>query len=307
MRNLQRLIVDDGGESAPHRRITAVLETYLKHIESIQADYPEVETSYTEVSRYQKKVDKLTKKGDKKNVTLKRNVDKLTTARSEHDSKLAAIIARMRPAFDKHEAVFQCAHHAFWIAQEKYSHIVNDTTKNIRWESMAVREHLVNIDVNKSPRLPPIGRVQMIMPGDSPSEIPAAPIVEFPTSVAATAPSAVVVVPSTPQPQSQPHALHPSQPASVQHEGSVPVQHSAVLPVSYESVPAVKQPAVRIAPEPPVVQVAKQPTQQIATVQSIESSNDIAKIPAVPTEKPQLPVPRKRSEQEAEPAFVGAY
>lgn len=162
VRQLQRLVLDDEGVEAPHRRILRVLEAYLKLIENVQGDYYSVEVAWTEVSRYQKKVDKLSKK--KRKEQLQRNLEKLTAARSEYDSKLDTVLGRMKEVYSKHEAVFQCAHHSFWIAQEKYSRVLNDTTRSIRWESMAVREHLLNIDINRLGELPPIPRVQMLPP-----------------------------------------------------------------------------------------------------------------------------------------------
>lgn len=162
VRQLQRSILDDEGVEAPHRRIMRVLEAYLKLIENVQGDYFSAEVAWTEVARYQKKVDKLSKR--RKGEVVQRNFDKLTKAREEYDSKLNTVLGRMKDVYGKHETVFQCAHHAFWIAQEKYSRTINDTTRSIRWESMAVREHLLNIDINGTSELPPIPRVQMLPP-----------------------------------------------------------------------------------------------------------------------------------------------
>lgn len=162
VRQLRRSILDDEGVDAPHRRIMRVLEAYLKLIENVQGDYYSAEVAWTEVSRYQKKVDKLSKR--RKKEVLQRNIAKLSAARAEYDSKLETVLGRMKEVYGKHETVFQCAHHAFWIAQEKYSRVINDTTRSIRWESMAVRQHLLNIDINQKGELPPIPRVQMLPP-----------------------------------------------------------------------------------------------------------------------------------------------
>lgn len=174
LRQLQRLMLDDDAANTPHKQITAILDAYVVHIQNVQKDYAAVETSYTEVTRYQKKVDKLTKKGQKKHQALQRNMDKLTSARAHHEKTLSHTLQRMKHVYDKHEAVFQCAHHAFWIAQEKYSRVLNDSTRNIRWESMAFRQHLVAIDIHAAQQLPPLPRVHLLPP-------PPAEVVEYPT------------------------------------------------------------------------------------------------------------------------------
>lgn len=341
VRQLQRLILEDEGAAAPHRRITAVLDAYLKSVENVQADYNVVETSFTEVVRYQKKVDKLNNKKhpEKKKEILSRNVDKLAAARTEHDHKLEAIIERMKATYEKHEAVFQCAHHAFWLAQEQYSSVINDTTKSIRWESMAVREHLMKIDVTNSPRLPPIPRVQMLLPAMAATEISSVPI----EPVIARPQSAIVVMPQTPHTsvhnfskETSPSAVTPVQyvsPAtpqqvSVSGANTSPVRHSPKvvyttegIPIQQASIPMHKSPesngtnaqhpVVHLTPETPAVHVALPPRAQevVQTVpQHTSGQGDVIYIPAPPTEMPTNPtrLSTQQSSSGVEPAFVGA-
>lgn len=172
VRQLQRLMLEGEGEEAPHKRMITILDAYVRQIESVQKDYSNVEMTFTEILRYQKKVDKLGKKGEKKADKLQQNVDKLTAARAEHETKLDDIMKRMKEVYSKHEAIFQCAHHAFWIAQEKYSSVINNTTRNIRLESMTVRNQLASLDIATG-ALPPIPRVKMLeAPENAAAEVP---------------------------------------------------------------------------------------------------------------------------------------
>lgn len=169
VRDAHRRINDDGASAAPHRRIASVLDGYLVLLKSVEADYPPVETSYTEVLRYEKKVDKLQKqvtknskaseKESKRQDKLTRNLTKSQSARQEHDKIVVDILGRMHSVYDKHEAVFQCAHHAFWIANDTFANAINGATHGIRAESLSVHHQLVNIDVAKVTHLQPIPRI----------------------------------------------------------------------------------------------------------------------------------------------------
>lgn len=307
VRQLQRNIIEDEGAAAPHRRITAVLESYLKLIQNVEKDYAAVEMSFSEALRYQKKVDKLIKKGSKKEAVLNRNMEKLNDSRTAHQQKLEAVLKRMKNEYEKHEAVFQCAHHAFWIAHDKYSHIVNEATKNIRWESVAVREHLVNIDINNTPKLPPIPRVQMLPPPTYAQDVGTVPLIEeapsvfsedlqqIPQTRTSFIPPAIPLVPA---PVQRPHS-QPTQPAS----------HSSIRIDPYRiSLPATAPPAsppppytqpyaangsqhvVHLTPEKPSVSVSLPPGQS-APAQSVPVGEYM---PNAPVELPVLPESRAR-------------
>lgn len=263
VRELQRLIMEDEGMGAPHKKITSVLDAYLNLIDSVAKDYQPVEAAYTEVLRYQKKVDKLTKKSKKESV-LSRNMEKLTSARATYDTKLMELLARMHLAYDKHEAVFQCAHHAFWIAHDKYAQVVNDTTKAIRWESVAVREYLVNIDVHSTPKLTAIPRVQKLMPPTRTSIVGSRPI--LPEDDVITPTSIVRLEPV----QSQKDITVITPVSSVYAKNSSTTVEATTIEVPASSVRSTQMIPVILAPEPPtamphppVVQTVQIPIQNL--------------------------------------------
>lgn len=162
IRDVQMRLNDDDGQEAAHHRMINVLDQYLGLLNAIENDYAIVETSYTEKMRYERKVDKLEKKADKNPGALQRNLTKLKQAREDYDAKLASALARMRSAVEKHEAVLQCAHHAFWMANQTFSATINDATQSIRAESVAVHKHLLNIDVQAQQKIEPVPRVKML-------------------------------------------------------------------------------------------------------------------------------------------------
>eukprot|EP00178_Gracilaria_changii_P011885 TRINITY_DN335_c0_g1_i13.p3 TRINITY_DN335_c0_g1~~TRINITY_DN335_c0_g1_i13.p3 ORF type:complete len:320 (+),score=61.78 TRINITY_DN335_c0_g1_i13:11957-12916(+) len=166
----QKMLAFEGPDS-PHHKIVAVLEGYLKLIDDLEKDCSDVETSYTEVLRYQRKVDKLQKKPGKRQKQLQRNLEKLTVARGEHQTKLDDMVKRMKVAQDKHEIMFQCAHHAFWIAQDQYFSTVNEITQAVRWESVSVRERLMNADPLATEKLELIPRATALLPPVTASDV----------------------------------------------------------------------------------------------------------------------------------------
>lgn len=176
IRTVQECLNDDDGPDAAHRRMAAVLEEYLELLNSLEREYGSVEMAYTESTRYERKVDKLEKKASKKQDALQRNLEKLSSARSEYDAKVKALLVRMREAFGKHEAVLQCAHHAFWMANQTYSSTIDNLTRSIRAESVAVHRHLLNIDVQGPNELLPVPRVPMISNEPTPLDVPTSPI-----------------------------------------------------------------------------------------------------------------------------------
>lgn len=164
LRNVQMQLNDNDAQNAPHQNIASVLERYLTQLSSIQEDYPGVEMAYTEKMRYERKVDSLEKKrgGGKVRAALQRNLEKLTNVREDYDNKVHIALQRMRAAFEKHETVLQCAHHAFWIADHTFSSTINNMTEPIHRESMAVRDRLANLDVQEDRTLAPVPRVKML-------------------------------------------------------------------------------------------------------------------------------------------------
>lgn len=159
-----RRIIEQDGPGSSHERITAILDKYEVMIDAVEKDYPKLEMAYTEVARYDRKVDKLNKKKKKSSAgpKLTKNCEKRETARREYEGLLKDLTHRMRAVLDKHEAVFQCAHHAFWLANHTYEKTVDDATEPIRLESSAVYKQLEGIDVSNAPTLHPIPRAKMI-------------------------------------------------------------------------------------------------------------------------------------------------
>lgn len=168
---------------APHRRIVTVLQGYLNLLNDIEKEYKPVEVAFTEKQRYQYKVDRLEKRRTKASTSsstspatgktsarLTRNLEKFNKARNELDMKVNAVISRMRDAFDKHEAVLQCAHHAFWMANDAYLKTVTNVTKDIRLESVAVHDRLLDVKVEENRCLLPIPRQSVIEPDDEQQE-----------------------------------------------------------------------------------------------------------------------------------------
>lgn len=280
-RKMHHIILENEAPTDAHLRIVGVLEGYLSLLQAIKDDYPDVETSFTEVRRYQRKVEKLTKKAPKKQESLTRNLEKLNVARGEHDAKLLHIIPRMSAAYEKHEAVFQCAHHAFWISQDKFITIVNNSTHAIRLESAAVRDHLVNIDINTPAKLPPVPRAQAILPPPVSAEI-IAPTVEYYIPPVAThaptvyehsvRPSHMVDTPHIPA--SKPAPANYGQPVQISHMQQQNYAAAFVAPRPLEDAASSAPPVVHFPPEasslPPPI-------------------SPVANIPDVPSEVPRPP------------------
>lgn len=167
LRNVQELLNSEDVEDAPHQRIVDVLESYLKLLELIEVEYKQVETAFTEKLRYEKKVDKLEKKKTSNANTklpekLTRNLTKMAEAQGHLDDQVRNLLMRMRSAFDKHEAVLQCAHHAYWMANHSYLKTIEHATHDIRGESLAVHNRLLSIDVQEDKSLTPIPRIHLI-------------------------------------------------------------------------------------------------------------------------------------------------
>lgn len=277
VRRLQRDMLTDVNETAPHMRVLAILRNYLEVVNAVQSEYPDVETTFTEVARYQRKVDKLAKKGAKKRESLDRNITKQQTAQREHETALTNILERMKSAYDKHEAVFQCAHHAFWLAQERYASAVNEATKNIRWESMALRDHLVNIDVANTPRILPLPRPRLLPP---------------PPATVTSVSSAEGKISSQPVPAPQPFKTQPKPIFVTQPVVPEDDTHTASNPPSKSGNHRV----VHLTPNAPTVSVTLPPSPGAKSKVPVSStptpsvaSEKIMYIPAVPTELPQPP------------------
>lgn len=170
LRDVQKEIVRSDAKEAPHQQIVSVLDQYLEVLKSIQAEYNKVEEIYTEKVHYQKKVDRLEKKSNsnrKHADKLTRNVEKLDTAQKGLDEKVAAILERMRSAFQKHEAVLQCAHHSFWMANNTHLGTIEQATHDIRAESVAVHKLLLGLDMSEDKLLMPVPRPTNLIEGPS--------------------------------------------------------------------------------------------------------------------------------------------
>ena len=160
VRDLERSL-DKESNLATHNRLVTILNDYQALITGVEKEYPTVEASFSEVLRYQRKVDRLEKKVQRQEIH-NRNLEKLHATRAEHDGSISALIQRMKNVYNKHEVVFQCAHHAFWIAHDTYGQTVNEATKLIRLESVSTKEHLVGINITTAPTFPPVSRVPLI-------------------------------------------------------------------------------------------------------------------------------------------------
>ncbi|CAN8070920.1 unnamed protein product [Agarophyton chilense] len=178
---MQQKMLANEGPDTPHSKIVAVLEGYLKLIDDLETDCADVETSYTEVSRYQKKVDKLQKKPGKRQKQLQRNLEKLSVARGAHQTKLDDIVKRLKTAQEKHQVVFQCAHHAYWIAQDRYFTTVEKITQSVRWESVSVQERITDIDIHATEKLEPLLRAVALLPPVTASDITTPPAIQPPS------------------------------------------------------------------------------------------------------------------------------
>lgn len=157
-RHIRALVNDNDEEDAAHRRISKILLDYVNLLWDIENDCQTVERAYCEKVHYEHKVDKLEKKAAQKSEALQRNKQKLVKARDKYDTRLSEILADMHWAYAKHEIVLQCAHYAFWMANQAYSATIHEVTHAIRKESMAAHQHLLNIDVYSQDTLVPIPR-----------------------------------------------------------------------------------------------------------------------------------------------------
>lgn len=170
LRDIQREITNNDTKESPHKQIMSVLGQYLDLLQSIQTEYSSVEKAHTEKMRYQKKVDRLESKNNssrKHSDQLTRNVEKLDSAQNNLDTKIDAILIRMRAAFQKHEAVLQCAHHSFWMANDTHLGTIEQTTHDIRAESVAVHKLLLGLDMTEDTMLLPVPRPMNLIEGGS--------------------------------------------------------------------------------------------------------------------------------------------
>lgn len=172
LRNLQEVVLRKDNSEAAHRQIVSVMNQYLRMLSSIQAGYKDVELAYTERTRYRLKVDRLQKKDlshRKNSDKLVRNMEKLDDAQKQLDTKLESILMRMRSAFQKHEAVLQCAHHAFWMANDTHFNSIEQATTEIRNETVNVHKLLVDIELGENEQLEPVPRLNLLTAEDDSS------------------------------------------------------------------------------------------------------------------------------------------
>ena len=123
------------------------------------------------------------KKTGKRQKQLQRNLEKLNVARGAHQTKMDDIVKRLKTAQEKHQVVFQCAHHAFWIAQDRYFSTVDKLTQSVRWESLSVQERITGIDLQATEKLEPILRAVALLPPVTASEVTGAPQIKGSSSM----------------------------------------------------------------------------------------------------------------------------
>lgn len=167
IRHVYRRLVEEDGAGSNHAKLTSILDIYETKIEALRNEYPKVEMAYNETVRYSKKTVSVEGGKNPSHEKLHRNTAKREKAQNDYDRLLADIVPRMKEVLNKHEAVFQCAHHAFWLASNTYVTTIENATEQIRSESVAVEPQLLQIDVSNPHELPPIERVAMIEDGDA--------------------------------------------------------------------------------------------------------------------------------------------
>lgn len=172
MRDVQKKLMVNDVEGSPHQRITDVLDRYLSLLHDITALYPGISLLATEKMRYERKVDAIERRKYRRDPEkLARNLEKLAEVRDELDRSVENALVRMRAAFQKHEAVLQCAHHAFWMANDIYLTTVEQATRDVRVESVNVHQLLLDIQLDEAKALAPVPRASMIGNGDGDEKV----------------------------------------------------------------------------------------------------------------------------------------
>lgn len=167
IRHVYRRLIEEDGAGSNHEKLTSILDIYDTKIKALEKEYPKIEMAYTETLRYNKKTASVESKKNPNHDKIHRNTSKYENAKNKYDGLIADIIPRMKEVLNKHEAVFQCAHHAFWLASNTYVTTIESATEEIRSESVAVQPQLLQIDISTREELPPIERVAMIEDGDA--------------------------------------------------------------------------------------------------------------------------------------------
>lgn len=167
IRHVYRRLIEEDGKGSAHEKLTSILDSYESMIVAIREEYPKVNSAYNETLRYSKKTDKVERRKRDNHEKLNRNATKREAAENKYKDMLFDIIPRMKGLLAKHEAVFQCAHHAFWLASNTYVTTIETATEYIRQESVLTHPKLLDIDVHNTRELPPTARVRMIEGGKS--------------------------------------------------------------------------------------------------------------------------------------------
>lgn len=163
------------------------VKAYLAEIDSVEAEFKNIETLFTETQRYEKKVGKLTGSKEKKAEKTKRNLDKLEGARAAQQSAVDSCVERMQKTSGKFESMLQCVQTAFWLRQDKFVTAIVDGTTAARTAAEGVSDEMEKLDVTDS-SLKFIEAPSVAVP-ETPKETPAEPTPAAQTS--ATTPATV--------------------------------------------------------------------------------------------------------------------
>lgn len=129
-RNLHSNAHDAFLSKSPSLVVDKEVREYLKELEDIEKGFKDVEASFSEVMRYEKKVDKLKSKA-KKGEKVKRNIDKMTATRTEHEAKLNSIVPKMNAARQKFDGMLEKVQYSFWMSQDKYAQMVSSHVESM--------------------------------------------------------------------------------------------------------------------------------------------------------------------------------
>ncbi|KAI0565783.1 AH/BAR [Gracilaria domingensis] len=137
----------ESGPEVPFVAISRKVKAYIGELRDIEKDFRDVETSFTEMVRYEKKVKKLQSKKKPSTEKVNRNMDKMSTSRSVHESKVETITEKMKSVRTRYSGVLEAALYAFWLGQSKYFGVVEKHTDSIRQKALDSEEMLLTSDV----------------------------------------------------------------------------------------------------------------------------------------------------------------
>lgn len=161
-RHIRINLNDDDDNEVSHKRMSKMVFEYIELMHDIEDECETIEMAYLNKVHYEQKMNKLEGKPFQKAEVLQRNLEKLTQARDQYDARLSAILADMRSVLARHEFMLQCAHHAFWMANQTYSSIIQDITSPIRLESIAIYQRFLTTNEWSENCFAPIPRLPEI-------------------------------------------------------------------------------------------------------------------------------------------------